>query len=128
MKWLAVLFWLASAPLSAQTASGNEIAAACDHLDEADIRGGYCIGYIIGAWEGIKIGAFEVLIVSGANGTAEELDGMVNSILGICAPVRVERGQIVDVVVRYFEENPADRHLPARSLIREAMVESFPCR
>ena len=128
MKLLAVLLCMASAPLAAQTASGNEIAAACDHLDEADIRGGYCIGYIIGAWEGIKIGAFEALVVSGAKGTAEELDGMVNSILGICAPVSVERGQIVDIVVGYFEENPAIRHLPARSLIREAMVESFPCK
>jgi len=127
MKRIAVLLCLASTPLTAQTATGNEIAAACEYLSEADVRSGYCIGYVIGSWEGMKLGAFQMLLASGANGTAQELDNAVNGLLGICVPDTVERGQIIDISVKYFDENPEKRHLPARGLIRDALKVAFPC-
>ncbi|UWR30176.1 hypothetical protein K3758_01120 [Sulfitobacter sp. W002] len=117
---------MASTPLTAQTATGNEIAAACEYLNEADVRTGYCIGYIIGAWEGLKLGAFQMLLASGADGTAQELDNAINNLLGICVPATVERGQIIDIAMKYFDENPEERHLPARGLIRDALRISFP--
>lgn len=127
MKSFAVILCLAGAPLAAQTASGNEIAAACKYLDEADVRGGYCVGYILGAWEGMKLGAFQMLLASGAEGTTDELDRAVNVLLGVCLPDTVERGQITDVAIKFFEDNPAQRHVPARALIAIALKAAFPC-
>tara|TARA_R110002049_G_scaffold249188_1_gene423602 strand:- start:1860 stop:2246 length:387 start_codon:yes stop_codon:yes gene_type:complete len=127
MKRLAIMLCLAGDPLFGQTASGNEIAAACEEIGAADVKTGYCIGYIIGAWEGMKIGAFHMLAAGGVNGTSAELDEMVNNLLGICMPEAVERGQIVDLSRDYFSNNPAERHLPARGLIRDALAEAFPC-
>tara|TARA_R110001599_G_scaffold262279_2_gene462738 strand:- start:361 stop:747 length:387 start_codon:yes stop_codon:yes gene_type:complete len=127
MKCVAVILCLVGGPLVGQTASGNEIAAACENTDNADVKTGYCIGYIIGAWEGMKIGAFQMLIVGGVTGSTSELDQTANNLLGICLPEGVERGQIVDVSTNYLANNPAKRHLPARSLIRDALAESFPC-
>ena len=69
-----------------------------------------------------------MLVISGVNGSAADVDQKVNALLGICLPESVERGQIIDISTKYFEANPAKRHLPARSLIRDALVEAFPCK
>tara|TARA_R110002126_G_scaffold222375_1_gene367559 strand:- start:129 stop:515 length:387 start_codon:yes stop_codon:yes gene_type:complete len=127
MKRLALLLCLLGAPLSAQIA-GNDIAAACDHIKEADVRAGYCIGYIAGAWEGMKRGTAQVVMLSDPGKTAAEVDASTNALLGICMPVEVEHSQIVDVFLKYLDDTPSQRHFPARSLLHSALLDAFPCR
>ncbi len=127
MRWATLFVLLSCNPLSAQTVAGNDIAAACDHIQEADVRAGYCIGYITGAWEGMKRGAAQIVMLSDADQTATEVDASTNSLLGICIPLAVESGQIIDVFVRYLDDNPAQRHQPARSLLYGALLDAFPC-
>ncbi|WP_363117903.1 Rap1a/Tai family immunity protein [Marivita sp. XM-24bin2] len=45
----------------------------------------------------------------------------------VCLPLGVERGQMIDVVIKYLDANPAQRHNPARMLTWLALLEAFPC-
>ncbi len=59
--------------------------------------------------------------------SAAEVDAATNTLLGVCVPLEVEHGQIIDVFVKYLNATPNQRHLPARSLLYSAMLEAFPC-
>jgi len=130
MKRLALLLALAACPATAQIVSGNELYSACNVQGDAgpDIQYGYCIGFITGAWEGTKIGVAIIPLMTNPDDTAAEIDAVSNQILGICLPDSVERGQVVAVMMKYLEENPASRHEPARSLLRLALMDAFPCQ
>jgi hypothetical protein len=44
-----------------------------------------------------------------------------------CAPKGVTYGQIKDVVIKHFRDNPQSRHQNALPLIGEAMERAWPC-
>jgi hypothetical protein len=44
-----------------------------------------------------------------------------------CWPPNVDSGQIADVVVKYLDDNPAERHYSAASLALVATMKAFPC-
>lgn len=45
-----------------------------------------------------------------------------------CIPPEVHSDQLVSVVKKYLEDNPAKLHLPAGMLTIHALIEAFPCR
>ncbi len=45
-----------------------------------------------------------------------------------CIPDAVTVGQVVDVVKKYLEANPARRHQDAGLLVYVAVTEAFPCK
>ena len=45
----------------------------------------------------------------------------------ICLPAKATAGQIRDVVVKYLNQHPERRHLPAMMSILTATVAAFPC-
>ena len=45
----------------------------------------------------------------------------------ICMNNQVTKGQILDVVEKYLNENPASRHQTAAGLVLNALSISFPC-
>ena len=45
----------------------------------------------------------------------------------VCLPEGVNSTQIRDVVCRYTQENPKDRHWPAAIFVWEALTDAFPC-
>ncbi len=45
----------------------------------------------------------------------------------ICLSGDVTRGQINAIVAAYLNAHQADWHLPATSLVRDALMEAFPC-
>ena len=110
----------------AQTISGNDLLSACETA--ADAQQGFCVGYIIGANEGLRLGAATAYIFVEAAPTTEEINNASDLILGWCALSEVENGQLKDVVVGYLQNHPEIRHESARSLIRSALVEAFPCQ
>ncbi|SRR6266446_6244758 len=68
----------------------------------------------------------------------EALDGMkaVGYVLGVhdvyrgslaCGPSTATAGQLVDIVLKYLETYPEERHYNAASLVRNALMMAFPC-
>lgn len=125
---LALALAMAASPATSQTISGNDVLSACEVAD-GGIKEGFCIGYIVGLWEGIHWGTFVAFRSAGGfeQGGAAEANGFANMLLGSCAPKEVENSQIKDVLVRYLWENPTTRHESARGLMERAMAEAFPC-
>jgi cell division protein FtsI/penicillin-binding protein 2 len=62
-----------------------------------------------------------------AESNISEVDQSSNIRLGFCVPENVERGQIVDVTIKYLAENPQSRHESARGLTLQALQGAFPC-
>ncbi|UWR10889.1 Rap1a/Tai family immunity protein [Sulfitobacter mediterraneus] len=127
MKKLLLTVAVMASPAFAENDSGNTLYAACSHMNgEATVQAGYCIGYLTGVWEGMKLGASLPFMLEGEN-SLTKLEETSNQLLRVCMPSDVERGQMVDVVIKYLDENPADRHGPARMLTWLALLDAFPC-
>lgn len=48
--------------------------------------------------------------------------------LKVCIPDKSTAGQQTDVVVKWLEDHPGDRHFTASSLVVLAFSNAFPCR
>jgi hypothetical protein len=103
---VAVLL-LASGGAWAYFKTGNELLANCTGNS---FKEGYCLGYIAS--------------VSDTHNTWVDLGNMSEI---FCLPKGVTQGQLQSVGVKYLEENPADLHLTASSLIAHALGRAFPC-
>ena len=44
-----------------------------------------------------------------------------------CFPTETTRLQIRDVIVRYLQNHPGERHAGAAGLVRDALQEAWPC-
>lgn len=121
------LAWAAS-PAFCQTITGNDVLSACEAKD-AGVQEGFCIGYIVGLWEGINWGTFVAFRSVGGfeKGGAAEANQFASMLLGACVPAEGENSQIKDVLIRYLRDNPTTRHESARSLMEQAMAQAFPC-
>jgi len=127
MKNLLVVLSIAAVPAVAEVDNGKTLYAACSSLkNEPTVQSGYCVGYFTGVWEGMKLGIALPIMIEGGQ-SAAELEGMSNQLLRVCMPPEVERGQMIDVVIKYLDNNPAERHGPARMLTWLALLEAFPC-
>ncbi len=85
--------------------SGNFLLSTCQGKDKS-----YCMGYILGVYDSLK----------GPNKGFKEYT--------FCTSGAVNMGQINDVVKKWLEDNPSQRHLAAHSLIAAALNKAFPCR
>lgn len=45
----------------------------------------------------------------------------------ICIPAAANNGQIMDVILAYMRDNPADRHQPSSALVYVALAKAFRC-
>lgn len=84
----------------AQYVNGNTLLS--------DLRGGsndrmFALGYIAGVADAYDENAF-------------------------CLPPRTQLGQIRDIVTKFLEENPKDRHNHAGVLVLVPLMESYPCK
>lgn len=112
-------------PAQAQNVTGNDLFAACENDGLA--QAGYCIGYVIGAVEGMRWGVALPLFHSGETDIAT-VNRTSDTFLQICEPSGVISRQYTDIVIGYLRANPAMRHQPARGLIQIALGEAFPCQ
>ncbi|WP_139816213.1 Rap1a/Tai family immunity protein [Planktotalea arctica] len=123
---LAAILLSPPSPLTAQNASGNEIFAACS--SEKIFEQTFCLGHIIGSWEGITLGASLVQMqASDGNGTAQEATEFARKALDICFPDNLANKQVTDIVMNYMRTHPQSRHHSARMLVWLSMGEAFPC-
>ena len=73
---------------------------------------GLCIGYIMGV----------------SDMALDYLAFAPNAKRTYCLPSEVHPDQLVMVVKKYLEDNPAQLHLPAGVLTTHALTAAFPCR
>lgn len=115
---------LISAPAVSQTVTGNDLAAACS--GQSGEQQGFCVGYIMGVTEGIRLGVGYPFIAEGTK-TSEEINDISNSLLMYCAIADVTSAQNVMVVRKFLQDNPASLHHPARGLMLQAFQAAYQC-
>ena len=103
---------LVSGPALGYFMSGNDLLDRCRLVDIGDYEGGVGFGFCLG----YTLGIVDVMI-------GQEIHGSQ-----LCSPDNVEGGQLRDIVVQYLEENPAERHFSAESLVAKVLSEAFPCQ
>jgi len=85
--------------------TGNMLLKICESYTNTNrpnalvdaVRGGTCIGYILGVAE------------------------------GRCVPNSSSGDQLLRIVIKYLQENPQDLHKGASGLIGNALARAFPC-
>lgn len=85
-----------------QFLSGNQLHTVCAD-GQADNQA--CLSYVLGVIDAMAVYDEPML----------------------CLPDRATRGQMADVVAKWLELHPAVRHLQGASLVRGALLETFPC-
>jgi hypothetical protein len=109
-RLLPGLLLLGCLPASAGFDTGNRIHEDCRSGNY--FNRGYCGGYVTGI-----VDTIESLQARGALPAN-----------ALCIPEGATKGQLVDVVIRYLEQNPERRHLEAAGLVPEAINAAFPCK
>lgn len=99
----AALLAFSCSPAAAYFYTGNELWTFCKNESSSS-----CLVYILSAVD---------------MHTAAVEDGKF-----FCIPPKVTGGQIEDVVKKYLQDNPADRHKPAAFLVIDALQAVFPCK
>ncbi|HEV3316803.1 MAG TPA: Rap1a/Tai family immunity protein [Candidatus Angelobacter sp.] len=119
-KALFLLFWVSGA--KAFCANGTELlhwckAAFLEHpTPESFILQGQCVGYIAGALD-----SYDEWRAALDYGTKYPSGN-------ICAPEHIQNEQMMRVVLKYLNDNPAKLHLPASGLVTSAFIRAFPCK
>lgn len=126
---IACILYCGSAQSQADVINGNTLLANCTaNLETEFVKVAYCAGYINGVNEGMIAGSLVPFYrMESPPKTTEEANVLTQSMLGYCLSEGVEIGQMRDVVIKYLNDNPAERHYPARLLILNAFQISFPC-
>ena len=91
------------------TYSGNDLLRDCTD-DKTVTQKSFCLGFIMGIWDAavVEEGVFHP------------------SKPKFVIPEAANLGQLKDVVVKYLNEHPANRHLNAGVLVVIALKEAFP--
>lgn len=94
---------------------GNTLLANCTGRNPSDsdpesrnLSRAYCGGYITAISDALESG--------------ESLNGWV-----VCFPPNSNKWQIIDVVIVWLRNQPAQRHLAAADLVARALHDAFPC-
>jgi Rap1a immunity proteins len=86
---------------------GNELRRLC--TSKGARENGLCYGYVTAIAE-----------------VARGDDGLYGH--HACLPEHATRRQAVEVVKRFLDQHPEQRHYGASSLVAEALAEAFPCK
>jgi hypothetical protein len=106
MKYAVFIFDLLSLarPASAAFDDGNKILERCS-TSQSSYNQGVCAGLISGYFDGMQMAY-----------TCSKADP------------NMTRRQVMDVVIKFLKDNPADRHLPGATLSWRAFYVAFDCK
>lgn len=108
-RLIAALFAFVCLDARAGFDTGNRLYEDCRAANY--FNRGYCGGYVTGIVDTIEALQARGVLPSDA----------------LCIPEQSTKGQLVDTVLKYLEQNPERRHLEAGSLVPEALNRAFPC-
>lgn len=97
------------APAQAGAYTGNELHAVCSSRAMIDV--GVCLGFVAGVVDG-------ALMMTRPLPRKEQL---------ICRPDGVTVGQMRDIVVKFLNDKPGNRHVDAEIMVGLALANAFPC-
>jgi hypothetical protein len=103
--------------LQGQCAQWQRLDSGTKLTDEEFVKATYCIAYIRGVVDTIVIDKLYKIKRFGDGGELEQP----------CFPTNATNEQVVRVVVKYLGDTPGKLHLPANTLIANAMIGAFPC-
>jgi hypothetical protein len=131
MRWMlaAVSVAALTGEGKTQNLSGNDLLDICS--DDSQAAQGFCIGYVNGLIEGLKLGAaVPMMRINQEGGTIppDEMDALSSQFLGFCLPPEAELGQFRQIILAYLQNTPKDRHESARLLGQIALAEAYPCQ
>ncbi|HEY9163341.1 MAG TPA: Rap1a/Tai family immunity protein [Magnetovibrio sp.] len=110
---LPVLIALALGPVPAQAtdgfSGGNDLKGWCDNMDADDIHWGLCVGSITAAHDMVM--------------TYQEAG--VQTV--VCTTRDHTRGDVVQAVIDYLNENPDELDYSLGDVVLSALVEKYPC-
>ena len=107
---LAALIAFSTTPAYGAWVSGNQFLDYCTSEGAADQ--GMCYGYIAG-WLG-----------------ADSIRGLLDEDPTkpfICTEANVTLGQLKDIAIKFFKDNPENRHLGAEIMLFGAFIQHFRC-
>jgi hypothetical protein len=116
---------LSSNAAAAPAMTGNQLADFCGITIAPLANRERCLSYIVGAADGAAVGSTRASAYYDKDGDLK-FDKSRKLFLP-CTPDGVTALQVTDVVIKYLRENPAQRHLPAASLVVDALHHAFPC-
>ena len=116
---LASLLGLMSTPSSALT--GNELNAQLTSSNAMEVTKAY--NYIFGVFDAEEYYHFQDMMILAISDKKNSHFTTPH----FCTPKGMTNGQAFDIIRKYFATNPENRHLTAHGLIREALIEVFPC-
>ena len=125
---VGAVFAAFACPGNAENLTGNELLAIC--TDQTQAAQGFCIGYVNGLIEGLKLGASVPMMrlnQEGGDIATADIDVLSSQFLGFCLPPEAELGQFKDIIVAYLQNTPKDRHVSARLLGQIALGQAYPC-
>lgn len=106
MKHIAAALALAW-PLAASAVTGNELYTW--RTQNVQLYRGYVMGFVEGAR------------------STEYANPDTKLVERLCLPEGVTFGQVGDIIGRYLEQHPENRHMDAAAISWHATVSSFPC-
>jgi len=110
------------APSASAQDTAEEMASACKSVASAEVSG-----------EGVKVpSTFEAGVCWGAFLSLQDVivvgDVRGRALLGVCAPAKSTRTQLVAVFLRYTETHPEKLHRPFVETALASLRQAFPCR
>ena len=87
---------------------------------------GFCLAYVLGFGDGMRIGSFKVVVNTVKTNDATAIPDTFGG-TEVCAPSDATGEQAVRVVLKYLQGHPQLLHKPAGELVWEALHEAFPC-
>ncbi len=95
--------------------TGNDYLSWCSTaLNGARLDDLFCLGYMRG-------------LLTGINSTEAVYMVVMKRPPLICVPATAKLGQLMNISLKYLNDNPADLHLPLGDVIMASWFKSFPC-
>ena len=92
-----------------QCQAAAKIADGGNYTTQQGIDGTFCRGYVAGA--------------------VDQMVGLsVQTTTVYCIPSNADNDQLVRVVLKYLNDNPATLNYPAAALVAKAIIAAFPCK
>lgn len=111
---LPVLALLALSPVAAEAtdgfSGGDDLKGWCDNMDLDDIHWGLCVGSITAA--------HDVIMTYQSAGVT----------MIVCTETKHTRGDVVQAVIDYMNENPNELDYSLGDVVLSALVEKYPCQ
>jgi hypothetical protein len=103
------LYGPSGSTLLRQCQAAAKIADGGNYTTQQAIDGTFCRGYVAGA--------------------VDQMVGLsVQTTTVYCIPSNADSDQLVRVVLKYLNDNPATLNYPAAALVGKAIIAAFPCK